>query len=268
MNATVFLARTVPETNRQDAAAKDFVYGGLAARALQMSRRARCTERLWGHVARRMFPWGVIAVVAFLVGCQQKDVVEPLKRPEEVREAMEREKARKAQRKASPSPTAAARRRAASGQPRAAQTPAPSVTPTPEIVPTPLVIEASAMWTDKGVPDPAGGKMLPRNGFLQIDRVEVPFPIREVVLEMKGTSAGGVWPEVDLNMYNRTAAKNFFPWPRDYVTTSTFTAYAKKVEPPMPPGTYLVTFRYYNHSQTEAPGEKRSVTLRRLELRP
>ncbi|MCX7626215.1 MAG: hypothetical protein N2Z21_08405 [Candidatus Sumerlaeaceae bacterium] len=146
--------------------------------------------------------------------------------------------------------------------------PAPSPTPTPAIDYTPIVVDASAMWTDKATSDPAGGKKLSRNGFLQVDNVQVPYPIAEVVLEMKGTHLGNVWPEVDLNMFNRTEKKNFFPWPRDYVTTSSFHLFVKKVDPPMPPGTYLITFRYYNDSPSDNPEEDRAVTLKRIELRP
>ncbi len=204
------------------------------------------------------------AVVFALAGCKQRDVVEPLKRPEEIREKMEKEKAEKAKAKAKPTARSGARRSRSSEQAKATPTPSP----TPPIDYSPIVIDASNMWSDKGTSDPAGGKKLSRNGFLQIDNIQVPYPVAEVILEMKGSPLGNVWPEVDLNMYNRTEKKNFFPWPRDYVTTSSFHLYPKKVDPPLPPGTYLITFRYYNDAPAENPAEDRAVTLKRIELRP
>jgi hypothetical protein len=202
----------------------------------------------------------VLASALALVSCKQG---EKAKKPAEVsEEPSTTEKVEKPRKRS----TAARVARRTPAHPTS--TPAPSPTPTPTIDYSPIIIDAAKMWTDKGQPDPTGGKKLSRNGMLQIDNIQVPYPVAEVVLEMKGSPLGNVWPEVDLNMYNRTEKKNFFPWPRDYVTTSSFHKYAKKVDPPMPPGTYLITFRYYNDTPSENPAEDRAVTLKQIELRP
>jgi len=216
-------------------------------------RRVRCGRGLFAVLAT------CLAVALGASACKS-DVVQPLKRPEDVRKDKKGSKGRS---KATQTTQTARSRRAA---PTPVGGVAPSPTPAQERAPIDIIV--SLMWSDKAVEDPEGGKRLPSNGFLQIDYVSVPYPISEVVLEAKGSPLGGVWPEVDLNMYNRSAKKNFFPWPRDYVTTTTFQSYAKKVDPPLPPGTYLITFRYYNDSHVPGTGEDRSVTLRRIELRP
>jgi hypothetical protein len=217
--------------------------------------RVRCGRGLFAVLAT------CLAVALGASACKS-DVVQPLKRPEDVRKDKDK-KTSKGRSKATQT-TQTARSRRSTPIPVAGAVPSP----TPAEERTPIVIDVSLMWSDKAVDDPEGGKRLPSNGFLQIDYVSVPYPISEVVLEAKGSSLAGVWPEVDLNMYNRSAKKNFFPWPRDYVTTTTFQSYAKKVNPPLPPGTYLITFRYYNDSHVPGTGEDRSVTLRRIELRP
>lgn len=224
-----------------------------------------------GHVPRTAaaVTFGVLAAVLLTLGvlsmsgCQREKVVEPLKKPEEVRAAMEKEKQAKTQK---PKPT---RRPSREGRQARATTTPPPAAPSPTVVDTsPIVIEAASMATDKATTDPQGGKKLTRNGFLQIDNVNIPYPVAKVLLEMRGTPAGNVWPEVDLNMYNRTEKKNFFPWKRDYVTTSTFHVYQGVQNPPLPPGTYLITFRYYNDDGGSVPNEDRSVTLRRIILQP
>lgn len=222
------------------------------------SQRVRSTRPPW---TKWLFVGAVIAGLS-LVGCKQR-----VKIKEKVigEETTVKEKVEKPRQEPKASPKPARRPQAKISK---TPTPVPSPTATPPIDYTPILVDASAMWTDKATSDPAGGKRLSRNGFLQIDNVHVPYPIAEVVLEMKGSPLGNVWPEVDLNMFNRTEKKNFFPWPRDYVTTSSFHSFAKKVDPPMPPGTYLITFRYYNDTPSENPAEDRAVTLKRIELRP
>lgn len=219
---------------------------------------ARSTTPLW----TKWFFVGLLIAGLSLGGCKQRVKIKEKVIGEEEPPKEEVEKPRQ-EPKVTPKPT-----RRPQAKTSKTPTPVPSPTATPPIDYTPIVVDASAMWTDKATSDPAGGKRLSRNGFLQIDNVQVPYPIAEVVLEMKGSPLGNVWPEVDLNMYNRTEKKNFFPWPRDYVTTSSFHLFAKKVDPAMPPGTYLITFRYYNDTPSENPAEDRAVTLKRIELRP
>jgi hypothetical protein len=198
-----------------------------------------------------------------LVACRKPKPVEVLKTPEEVRAKMEKDReapARKAPRKDKP---VAQTRRAT---PPPARTPSP--TPTPMVDYSPVVIQATGMMTETGSPEPEGGWNMSANGALQIDNFDVPYPVKQVVLEMKGNSAVGIWPEVDLNMYNRTEKKNFFPWPRDYVTTSGYHLYTKDVNPALPPGKYLVTFRYYNDRVPQGSTEDRSICIRKIELNP
>ena len=245
----------IPELTNREFSAEN---GILLFRMKQAQRKIRNTR------VQRVFICLLILIsISFVPGCRKRRVIV---KDNSSLEQLETEKPAETPQPKATSKTSTSRRRVAAE--RVVATPTPTPTPTPVIDYTPIVIEANRMATDRGKPDPAGGKILTRNGFLQIDGVEVPFPIGEVVLEIKGSPAGNIWPEVDLNMYNRTVAKNFFPWPRDYVTTNTFHRYSKTVNPPMPPGKYLVTFRYYNDGTSDNPAENRAVTLKSIEIKP
>lgn len=153
--------------------------------------------------------------------------------------------------------------------PMPTQSPAltPEPTKTPEPYHDPLILKAVDMPDhDNGAPDNEGGWLLWANGKIQQDMVKLEFTANKLVLDMKGMPALGIWPEVDLNMYNRTTKENFFPFNRDYVTTSSYHEYRVNLTPPLPPGDYLVTFRYYNNATPDDSKEDRNVFMRRIEL--
>jgi hypothetical protein len=130
-----------------------------------------------------------------------------------------------------------------------------------------MTINVATMVADNGTTDSEGGYELVANGALYRDHVRVDFPVNGVTLEMKGDPSGNLWPLIDLGMYNRTEKKNFNPWPQDYVTTSTYHEFHRSLDEPMPPGEYLVTFRYYNN-QPSSVADDLNVFLRKIVLYP
>lgn len=197
---------------------------------------------------------GVVAAL-LMSGCQRPEEVKVLKTPDEVEASKKPRKPRVRNEKK----TVSARRTPW------LQPDAPAATPTPEVARKSFTLTAADMWSENAATsDTEGGRTITRRGALQKDNVNIDFPIQEVVLEMKGDPSGNVWPEVNLNMYNRTTKKNYFPWQRDYVTTSSYFEYAKPVEPVMPPGSYLVTFRYYNDEVPSGSKDDRNVSLRKI----
>lgn len=140
----------------------------------------------------------------------------------------------------------------------------PVVTPVP--APTPIVLMARDMPITSGNLDSEGGVSLPFNGPIQIDHLPIRFPVGQVVLEMKGSPAGGVWPQVNLNTRNQTIQKNFLAMPKSFVTTSSYHLYRLPQKTPLPPGDYQVTFRFLNNQDLD--GEDRSVALRKIEFHP
>ena len=138
--------------------------------------------------------------------------------------------------------------------------------PTPRPVPTPIVLMAVDMPITSGTPDNEGGVCLPMNGKIMTESLKIDFPVHKVVMEMKGRPAGGVWPLVNLNTRNQTIQKNFAALPRTFVTTSTYHLYHLPQKPPLPPGDYQITFRFYNNQDLD--GEDRAVFLRKIEFHP
>lgn len=147
----------------------------------------------------------------------------------------------------------------------------PDAAPQPVAPPVrePLIIPAPKMHiTANGQPDGPDGITLTTNGALQIDNVKVEFPVREIGIEMRGSAAGGIWPEVDLNLYNRTTKTNSFPFARDFVTTSGYTMFFRNLDKDLEAGDYLVSFRYYNNSAEPLAGGDRNVSLKNIYLFP
>lgn len=143
--------------------------------------------------------------------------------------------------------------------------PAPSPTPVPESV----AIMATDMATAQGAKDKDGGMLLTSNGALQLDGVKLDFPVSEVELEVRGEPAHEIWPEFDINAYNRTKKVNSYPWPRDYATSTTYHTVRRPIDPPLAPGEYLLTVRYYNNSALpEGSTEDRNFGIRKIVFHP
>lgn len=141
----------------------------------------------------------------------------------------------------------------------------PTPTPTPKPPPGALVLKATDMPNTPGTPDGEGGVMLPMNGAIELDNYEIPFPVREVIVEMKGTPANSVWPEVILSMYNRTIGKNYYAM-KTYASSTEYQKFRFPQRVPLEPGTYMVTFRFLNNLDIPQTGEDRTVWLRQIEL--
>jgi len=209
----------------------------------------------------------------FLVcGCKEPTVEKALKTPDDIKNS--RKQKAKSQRKATPESKNAPWQSEMTSDVKVEEpTPKPTVTmgivfPTPRVI-EPITISAKDMNADNGQEDGQGGWILWSNGATQIDNVKINFPIREIDLEVRGDPALGIWPEVDLNMYNRTNKVNYFPWGiRQSVTTSTYVMMPKAVFPPLPPGDYLIVFRYYNNTVGGDPKEDRNAYLRKIILKP
>lgn len=211
--------------------------------------------RLAAPVARlRWLTISLCAAAALgLTGCGQPEVVELARKPGETTQTKER-----------PSAERKSRREPQRRAPRP-----PAATPTPEIVLEPIEIRATSMHADNGQADGNGGWVLTANGALALDNVKLEYPVRSIALELRGDPAHDIWPEFDVNMYNRTVKKNYFPWPRDYATSTSYHVVRRPVDPPLLPGEYLVTFRYYNNSALpEGSTQDRNIALRRILLYP
>lgn len=147
---------------------------------------------------------------------------------------------------------------------------APTPTPTPAPPPATLTIAATDMATDCGRPDTSGGLRLASNGFAQKVNFELPFRAYEVVIEMRGDPARGIWPEVDLNVYDAKTEKNHVVFARDFCTSPDYA----KFKVPVPqdkiiePGTYVVTFRFHNNEDFPDTGEDRSAYLKGITFVP
>lgn len=150
----------------------------------------------------------------------------------------------------------------------AASAPAPraAATPTPKLPPQVKVLLATEMPNTPGKPDGEGGVVLPMNGPIEIDNYEIAFPVREIVVEMKGRPANSVWPEVVLGMYNRTTQKNVIAMPKTYASSPEYQSYRFPQKVALEPGKYLVTFRFLNNMDIPATGEDRAVWLRKIEF--
>jgi hypothetical protein len=201
-----------------------------------------------------------LAMAFALVSCDKPKVVEALKKPSEIKSSA------KQARKPAPKHKSSSSR---------ARTPVVQFTPaaTPKPGQTPQVLMATQMSADTGKADGQGGWNLISNGALQKGAYKIEFPVHEIQLEMKGDPAQNIWPEVELNLHNQTTGKNYFPWSgaestHDYITTSTYFLYIKPVEPPIPPGEYLITFRYFNNNKSVPGGEDRNAYLRKIVFVP
>jgi hypothetical protein len=221
----------------------------MSQRAAQSAHRpTTITGRPMRAAALTLAAWALVC----LTGCGQPEVVELARKPSETTQTKER---------------ASAERRPRREPTRRVRTPAP--TPTPEVELEPVEISAANMHGDNGQADGAGGWVLTANGALAVDNVKLEYPIRAIALELRGDPAHDIWPEFDVNMYNRTVKKNYFPWPRDYATSTVYHIVRRPIDPPLLPGEYLVTFRYYNNSALpEGSTEDRNIALRRIILYP
>ncbi len=206
---------------------------------------------------------GSFFLLLVLSGCKQ-EIVQPLTTPEKVR---------KESKKGKPAETATPVPRKTPPPRRAARTPLPGsvrpaeVSPGASAAPEPgvdQVILAGQMTADCGTSDTEGGWTLDRNGMIHIMHYPVPVPLREVRIEMKGTKADGIWPEVDLTFYNRTRQEYYYPLPKSYVT---WADYAEKIIPVsrLPEGEYQIALRFYNNEGPETK-EDRKVSLRKITL--
>lgn len=211
------------------------------------------------------------ACLLLLCGCKEPAVEKPLKLPEDIRSR--RKNVPKPKRTAVPAPADAPLKNDSSTNTREGATSKTMSTPavlfpTPRVV-EPITIYAKDMTADNGQEDGNGGWILWSNGATQIDNVKINFPAREIGLEVKGDPALSIWPEVDLNMYNRTTKTNYYPWGiRQYVTTSTYELLTKTINPSMMPGEYLITFRYYNNAVGGEIKADRNAYLRKIVIKP
>ena len=205
-----------------------------------------------------------VLLCLFVTGCKNEpEIVEPVQTS--VPSKSDREGARGRKKGATATPEEVAVDRSKEFTPAPTPTPTPSPTPLPE----PDVLMATNMHADNGTTDSYGGWCLWANGALQVDGYHIEFPVRSVGIEMRGDKAENVWPEVDLNMYNRTESKNYFPFVRDFITTSGYQEMRIPQDPPLAPGDYLITFRFYNNFvPAEKPGEDRNAYLRKLTFYP
>lgn len=201
------------------------------------------------------------ATLFMLAGCAEEiPVVEPIKRPDQSRttdmdERVARKKKPKTKKK-TPQPG------------KQANVPAKPAKPPVKV--DPVILKATEMRTEIGEADAEGGWKVSDNGALQAD-IKTSFSITEMQMEMKADPAGNVWPEVELNLWEKNSKSTYFPWgnrtnTRDFVTTSSYFNYIKPINPPIPPGEYLVTFRFYNNGTVGT--EDRNVYLRRILLLP
>ena len=200
-----------------------------------------------------------LSAVAFLLcGCRE-EVVRPLKTVEDVRPTETPTPRKTSLVRSTPQRSAHSPGWAGASSTRSTPVPTPALTP--------MTIHVSTMFADNGSTDSEGGYQLVANGALYRDHLRLDFTAHGVTLEMKGDPSGNIWPEIDLNMYNRTEKKSFFPWPRDYVTTDVYHEFHRELDRPLPPGEYLVTFRYYNNAGWEVKDD-RNVFLRKVVLYP
>lgn len=234
---------------------------------------------------------GIAAAVFLITACERPKVVEPLKKPAvNVTSRKSHQKPRRGTASSrhyagtartetsySESPPAVETTATAAATPDTT-TPAivfgwipPTPSPTPEEHWPPVVVSAQEMHTDRpgiSAPDSEGGVVLNQAGGLILDNFKLDHVAREVVVEMRGEAAGNVWPEVDVNLYNRTEQKAYFAWPRDFVTSPRYHGYRHTLDVPLPPGEYFITFRYYNNVVPDGVEGDRNVYLRKITFNP
>lgn len=210
----------------------------------------------------------ILLLPLVVAACESYEPVKPLKTREEALAARAERERRQAEAtpvpEATPTPVPTA---TPEPTPHPDTIPPPPPTPDPED-PQPIVIRAVDMRADHGYEDAEGGWCLNAAGHFFLDNVEVPFPIREVEIEMKGEPAYDIWPAVELNMFHHDAGRNYFPFPRDFVTTDTYHLYPMVLNPPFPPGKWMFRFWYYNNFVPEGSTEDRNFYLRKITLKP